>query len=242
MKHFLLFSFILLVVAIPARAQETEEEELQLVESKFIIPVSYIQIRQQTEDPALYAGLVSQFEAADEDLGLYNISLIYYGWVFKPGYKGNLDVEQSPAEKLMKEGNFGQAWDQGMAYLKENPVSLVTLQHLISAGNAMGKPAEEVRRLTWRFNKLLQMIFHTGDGYTEQSAYKVISITDEFIFMDRMIGVESHAGRAISRTSVDRYDIVNARNFDRRYLFIDASLATHFGPQWEPEEIPEEQQ
>lgn len=223
----------------PVFAQDPEPE-MEFVEQKFIIPINYFVIKNQTADDVAYNALVAQFEAGDEALGLFDVAMIYFGWVFKPGYKGNFDVEHSPVERLMNEGDFGRAWDEGMAYLKENPVSLVTLKFLIAAGNAIGKPEAEMNVLLGRYNMILRMIFQTGDGYSEGTAYKVISRSDELIFMDRILGVQSHSGRMLTPTSVDRYDIINAKNFDRRFLFVDASLAYHFGPKWEPEEVPEE--
>lgn len=230
-----------LLTAVAARAQETGDEP-QTVETKFILPLDYVQIKRQTADGEAYAKLVAQFEAADRDLGMYDVALLYYGWVFKPGYKGNLDTEQSPAERLLAEGDFERAWNEGLAYLKDNPVSLITLQCTLSAGNAIGKPAAELERLMWRFNMLLRTIYHTGDGFTEDSAYKVISDTDKFIFMERALGIEKYFNRYLTPTSVDRYEVVMAKHFDRRFLFVDASLATHFGPKWEPVEIPQEEQ
>lgn len=241
MKKFILLIVCCLAVSGVARAQESPEEELQVVESKFILPIDYANIKRLTADAAMYAKLVAQFEAADQSMGMYDISLLYYGWVFKPGYKGNLDAEQSPVERLFSEGEFERAWNEGSAYLKDNPVSLITLQFTLAAGNAIGKPAEELERLSWRYGILLRTIYHTGDGYTEQGAYKVISNTDKFIFMDRLLGVEDYANRYLTPTLVDRYDVVKAKNFDRRFLFIDASLAAHLGPKPAPTaEIPAE--
>lgn len=215
--------------------------EPQMVESKFILPLDYVQIKRQMADSAFCNRLTAQFEAADQDLGIYDVAMLYYGWVFRPGYKGNLDVEQSPAERFFAAGEFGQAWNEGMAYLKDNPVSLITLQYTLSAGNAIGKSAAELERLTWRYTMLLRTIYHTGDGLTERSAYKVISNTDKFIFMERLLGVEKQVNRYLTPTSVDRYEVVRAKNYDQRFLFVDASLATHFGPQWVSEEILEEE-
>ncbi len=242
MKKIVLFVTGCLMTAGAAWAQDTE-----MVESKFILPVNYMQIKQSAADSVLYGKLIAQFETADQQIGMYDISLLYYGWVFQPGYKGNLDAEQSPAERLLTQGNFESAWNEGLAYLKDNPVSLTTLYFTLSAGNALGKPAEELERLTWRYNILLRTIYHTGDGLTENSAYKVISNTDKFIFMERILGVENYANRYLTTTLVDRYDVVKAKNFDRRFLFIDASLAAHFGPKPEPAaeapvEVPAEQQ
>ena len=239
MKRFLLLALGLLLSP-PAFAQDPEPE-VELVEQKFIIPINYVTVRNMTADQEAYDALVARFEAADPGMGLFDIAMLYFGWVFKPGYKGNFDVEHSPVERLMNEGDFQQAWDEGMAYLKENPLSLVTLKNLLSAGNAIGRPESEMNPLIFRFSKLLLMIFQTGDGFTESTAYKVISRSDEQIFMDRILGVQSHNGRMLTPTSIDRFDFVNATNFDRRFLYIDASLAIHFGPKWEAEEIPEEE-
>ena len=230
MKKLILIFACCLAVAVAARAQEPPQEELQLVESKFILPIDLVNIKRLTADAEYYAKLTAQFEAADQEVGMYDISLLYYGWVFQPGYKGNLDAEQSPAERLLTQGVFEQAWNEGVAYLKDNPVSLITLQFTIAAGNALGKPTEDLEKLLWRYNILLRTIYHTGDGYTENSAYKVISNTDKFIFMERLLGVEQYANRYLTPTLVDRYDVTKAKNFNRRFLFIDASLAAHLGP------------
>ncbi len=240
MKKLIAIIACCLAVAGAAWAQEPPQEELQMVESKFILPIDYGNIKRLTADAEYYAGLIAQFEAADQEVGLYDISILYYGWVFQPGYKGNLDAELSPAERLSTQGEFEQAWNEGMAYLKDNPVSIITLQFTLAAGNALGKPKEELERLSWRYSTLLRMIYQTGDGYTENSAYKVISNTDKFIFMERLLGIEKYSNRFLTPTFVDRYDVTTAKNFDRRFLFIDASLAAHFGPKPAAAEIPVE--
>lgn len=228
-----------LLAAAGAWAQDADTATM--VEQRFILPVNLSGIKQMTADEAVYNNLVTKFEQGSDSLGLFDISLIYYGWVFKPGYKGNRDVEQSPAERLMAEGKFLDAWDQGREYLKENPVSLLTLQHVLNAGNAIGRSEQELAPYLKRFNQLLQLIYYSGDGLAENTAFKVISISDEHVFMQRVLGVSKYAGRNITQTGVDRFDVVSARSFDQRFLFIDATMAQHFGPPWIPQEFPDEE-
>lgn len=237
MKRFIISLGLLMLVPAAMRAQEADTASV--VEQRFILPVNLSGIQQMSQDEAAYNELVSKFEQGSDDLGLFDISVIYYGWIFKPGYKGNRDVEQSPAEKLMSEGRFLEAWDEGVEYLKENPVSLLTLQHVLNAGNAIGKSEAEMAPYMKRFNQILQLIYYSGDGLSEDTAFKVISISDEHVFMQRVLGVGKYAARNITRAGVDRFDVVNARNFDQRFLFIDATMAQHFGPAWIPEEVDE---
>lgn len=234
--HSLFLIPLLLLACVGAYAQEAPDE----VQEKFIMPLNYTVIKQQAQNDEIYGELISKFEANDAGLGVYDIAVAYYGWAFRPGYKGNLDAERSPVEGLVAEGKYAAAWNEGLAYLKDNPVSLVTLRYTIEAGKAARKPEADIERLQWRHDMILIAINYTGDGYTEQTAYRVISKTDEFIFMENVLGVQSYAGRSFLPTYVSRYDVVRADNFDRSRLYMDSGLANHFGPKWEPQETPGE--
>lgn len=236
MKHSLLSVILLTLVSFSAYAQ-VEDDGPEVVETRFIMPLNYTIIKELAQNEEEFGKLLARFEAADPDLGIFDVAMLYYGMAFRPAYKGNLDAENSPVESLVYEGRNADAWKAGVEYLKTNPVSLITIQHMIAAGTEAGKSAKEIDRLKWKFDMLMRTIFYSGDGLTEETAFKTISKSDEFIFMDNMLGIKKHGPSIFLPTYATRYEVLSAENFDRRWLFMDSSLANHFGPAWEPKEI-----
>ena len=151
---------------------ESPQEETGLLSSIF----DYGELKSLAERDSVYLPLVERFAAGDTTLTLEDMSLLYYGFAYRPGYKGSMDAVASPVTQLMKEGKFRDAWEQGQAYLKDNPVSLTTLERMLAAGNQLSMSWEELTPYAKRMAKLLHVIRASGDGTSDEAAFTNISI------------------------------------------------------------------
>lgn len=187
--------------------------------------VDYDAIREIVTQEGVYDALAARFAAMDSTLTMYDMALLYYGFAFQPGYNGNKD---SILSLILKEyngkGDYQEAWNAGIQFLKDSPVSLTILNELFKAGSSLNLPEDQLEPYIFRLLTLLNIIEYSGDGKSAKTAFKVISVADEYIFMSIALGVSEIKSQALLVGMCDLITITDANNFDGTEIFFDVSL------------------
>ena len=96
---------------------------------------------------------------------------------------------------------------------------------LLAAGRA-AIPPEQALRYAIRFDGLLDAVFRSGDGHSIQTAFRVLSVADEYVVM-QALGVESMLSQSLieeHEKHYDRIEISGATDYEGDEIYFDVSL------------------
>lgn len=169
--------------------------------------------------------LMQRFEENDTSLTREDKAMVYYGYSFTPAYKGSMD-EYLPDFKefneLIKNEQHEEAYEIGKNILKRNPVSLKLLFNMYGLAGKLEKDISEAKSYSYKYASLLYTIAFSGDGKTEETAFKVICINDEYQLMKVIFRVENIKGQSLIN-KCDLIEFENCVNFEGNQMYFDIS-------------------
>ena len=151
--------------------------------------------------------LMQRFEMNDSLLTRKDYAMIYYGFSFTPQYIASMfetSKEFRNVRKLAKEQKNEEAYEAGKILLEKNPVSLELLYNMGMLAQALNKDINEVKHYSKRYAALLTMIAFTGDGKTEETAFKVICVNDEYQLLRMLFVMENMKSQSL----VNKCDLI----------------------------------
>ena len=169
-----------------------------------------------------YARLCERFESGDTTLTPDQCATVYYGFAAQSRYNGSLGYGEEDAMALIEQDKPQEAFALCERILSKAPVSLqghMTL--LLAAGAAV--PPEQAYRYAIRFDGLLDAVFRSGDGRSVRTAFRVLSVADEYVVM-QALGVESVLSQSLVEEHYDRIEISGATDYEGDEIYFDVSL------------------
>ena len=166
----IILSFILIVSSLFAQSQQVGK-------------IDFDQIKRNITDKKsqyYYPLLIKRILANDSSLTHKDYKHLYYGSVFQDYYHpyGDSYVKKEFSE-FYQSGNNKEIIEKGILVLKENPVDIevtlkVLLAYLDEGDTAM------TRIYGKKYYSFLDVIYASGDGESIETAYVVISVSDEY--------------------------------------------------------------
>ena len=154
--------------------------------------------------------LMQRFEENDTLLTRQDHAMLYYGYSFTPAYKGSMDDFQD-FRKLIKE--------------EKNPVSLQLLYNMYGIAGLLQKDIREIKHYSKRYAALLTMIALTGDGTSEETAFKVICVNDEYQLLNMLFKMENMKGQSlVNKCDLIEFDKCQYYEGNQMYFDISRSL------------------
>lgn len=227
-KILALFAFMSLACVSAFGQEKTVLEDTVFVKTNKLT-VDYNAIETQiNQNPAQYEALWKRYEAGDVNLTLSDLAVVYYGFALMPHTtpaEPDADTVKA-AEEAFNAGQHDKAYDTFKRCLAANPVSLKWLFRCYLCARALNAPEPEKRTVGANLVGLLELIAATGDGRSTESAYKVIDVSDEYMFLQLHHEIDDVKGQSLATNddggTFDR--IVTTKNgVDTDYYF-DASL------------------
>lgn len=172
-----------------------------------------------------FQDLILRFEKNDTLLTQEDRAMIYYGYSFTPEYNGSIDNMMPDCilfRKLAKEEKHEDAYEIGKGILKRNPVSLDMLLDMYSLADMLNKDTVEISNYADRYASLLTMIAITGDGKTEETAFKVICINDEYQLLNILFRVENIKSQSLIN-QCDMFEFENSQYYNGTQMYFDIS-------------------
>jgi tetratricopeptide (TPR) repeat protein len=129
-----------------------------------------------------YKTLSDKFIENFRSLSLDEYFMFYFGQTVSDRYTPYAQNERSVADSiysLSNRGLYDEAAASGSDYLAENPSSISIYYHTGVAYLKSGK-SEKAEEYFYKYQGLITSIIATGDGKSDESAYIVISSTDEY--------------------------------------------------------------
>ena len=155
----------------------------QAQKSDFSLP-NYKKIEKTLhKKPESYPIILDRLNANDTTLSLAEYHFLYYGYIFQPAYINNQyktlsdSLEQMMLNETQDEAEFPLIIQTGDRLLKANPFELSSLDKIIYAHRMLGNNAM-AEKLEFRFGRIIETIFSTGDGLTKETAFYVISMSN----------------------------------------------------------------
>lgn len=191
-----------------------------------LLNIDYSSIKEYvTNNNSDFQNLMQRFEANDSLLTRQDYAMIYYGYSFTPDYKGSADDFRPDCIEFMefiKTEKYEDAYNTGKKALKGNPVSLKLLSYMYGLAAKLNKDIEEIKIYANRYAALLTMIAYTGDGKTEDTAFKVICINDEYQLLTILFGMENMKGQSLVN-KCDLIEFEKCQNYEGNQMYFDIS-------------------
>lgn len=180
-----------------------------------------------------YPELLRRFEAADTTLTVEQLHYFYYGTATRPDYSpyktSNYDAlhkaleKENPEEKDWKEA--AQVIDE---QLKTDPTNIrFHLYKHIVYDNLYGPDSEKTFDAYNQVVMLLSAVTSTGDGRSKETAFHVISVTDEYGIMD-VFGLSPKMQSLVHGDHGQSYDVMeleeNEYGLESMYFNITVSM------------------
>lgn len=157
-----------------------------------------------------YKQLLKRFESGDTTLTAEEGAKLYYGFAETSAYKGNADYGVKQAKDLIQAKKYAEAFKAAKQVLKECPVSFSAYEVIMfvdyACRDTQEVPKSETVPYMRRFFKLMEGVFSTGDGQTNETAMPVICVQDEYIIM-KTLGLTKVNEQELVDQKYDRMDI-----------------------------------
>nr|WP_315026271.1 DUF4919 domain-containing protein [uncultured Chryseobacterium sp.] len=165
---------------------------LQAQKPKFKAP-DYSLIQKNIEDKNsefYYPKLLKRLEDSDTLLTNNQYRHLYFGYTFQKDYnpykisKKSKEVAKYYRGEKISEKDIPNAILLFRNVLEENPVDLRAMNYLAYLYH-LAKDDETAKKLAVNFHGLANAILTSGDGLKCETAFHVISVTDEYAFLSR---------------------------------------------------------
>ena len=176
-----------------------------------------------------YPELLRRFEAADTTLTREQAYYFYYGTATLPDHNPYKFENYEAVSKALSgdnitEENWRKAAEAIEKQLQSDPTNLrFHVYKQMAYSYVYGKESREYLDAVFQVNKLLSAIMSTGDGRTMESAFHVISVTDEYGFMD-ILGV-SLKSQSLLNNKGQSYDLMELKenSYGLKSLYFNVS-------------------
>lgn len=180
---------------------------------------------------AYYPVLMERLIANDTTLTPREYHLLYYGYALQPGYRSDMVKPFQDSllavmnREVLDKSDYKHIIDMASSVLKEYPFEIGILDPLIYALRMEGKN-DLAAKLEFRFGRIVETIFNSGDGLTKETAFHVVSIAHQKDILRALGfgfgGQQMMAGSKISYLKVAKNDF----GIDGMYFNVSAINST----------------
>lgn len=161
----------------------------------------------------------------DPMLRIDDIALIYYGQAFLPQYKPGKDENEQTLKELHDAKKYVEAYNVAKTILAYNPVSLNALFSIYIASKELGKSEEESLSYLKKYQGIIDMICHYGDGKSSETALRIITPDDQDYIIYGKLQIEDVISQTLdTETLCNIVTVKPSEKFDGRYVYFDLSL------------------
>lgn len=162
-----------------------------------------------------YPELLRRFEAVDTTMTIEHLRYIYYGAATLPDYSPyGTSSFKSELEKAMNITEPTQSdWENALSIvnkqLAKDPASLTSRFYKLNISvKVFGEGSKESIDAYNQLTMLFYAILSTGDGQSEETAFYITSVSDEYTFMN-MIGFRTKAQALVHSDNGQSYDVMD---------------------------------
>lgn len=186
--------------------------------------INYSEIKEKIENPNssnYYPSLLKRFNDFDKELKLEEYALLYYGFTFQENYLKN-QSEEIKLSKLEKDGKHEELISACEKYLSINPVSLKANDLMAYSLYKLNRPESEWRKFQERYRALRKVIVYSGNGLSCETAFKVISVSDEYDILYTYFNIEKINQQSLEDLC-DKLEISPSEYYHSDIIYFDIS-------------------
>jgi hypothetical protein len=189
------------------------------------MPVDRKAVEKLVSDPSLpthYPNLLARLKSYDSTLTLEDYRLLYYGFVFQDDYSPYGDDGSKAIKAAFEKKAFTEAIKICDRTLEKNPVSLRAYNYKLIALSKLANEEALFQQTRGIYSRLLNAIVSSGDGLACPSAFRVISVSDEYDLMYNYFEIKTVRAQRLE-TPCDRIDITPSEYFKANKMYFDVS-------------------
>ncbi|MEC3876561.1 DUF4919 domain-containing protein [Chryseobacterium salviniae] len=135
------------------------------------------------KSPYNYEKMIFKYKGYPKSLDSIESQHLYYGRNFRNDLVSTTDENFKTLADAFKNGNFDECIKQGKALYEKDPTNLDVLLILLRAYDSKKDGSNFMHHLN-QFRTLTDAVRHSGDGKSENTAYLVNSVGDEYILLN----------------------------------------------------------
>ena len=165
------------------------------------------------------------YNSNDPMLHVDDIALVYYGQAFLPQYNPGKDENEKLLKKLHDEKKNVEVYNVAKKILDYNPVSLNALFSIYIASKELGKSDEECLTYLQKYQNIIDMICHYGDGKSSDSAFRIITPDDQDYIIYGKLQIEDVITQTLdTETLCNIVSVRPSEKFPQQRVYFDLSL------------------
>lgn len=165
------------------------------------------------------------YNSNDPMLHVDDIALVYYGQAFLPQYNPGKDENEKLLKKLHDEKKNVEVYNVAKKILDYNPVSLNALFSIYIASKELGKSDEECLSYLKKYQNIIDMICHYGDGKSSDSAFRIITPDDQDYIIYGKLQIEDVITQTLdTETLCNIVSVRPSEKFPQQRVYFDLSL------------------
>ena len=165
------------------------------------------------------------YNSNDPMLHVDDIALVYYGQAFLPQYNPGKDENEKLLKKLHDEKKNVEVYNVAKKILDYNPVSLNALFSIYIASKELGKSDEECLTYLKKYQNIIDMICHYGDGKSSDSAFRIITPDDQDYIIYGKLQIEDVITQTLdTETLCNIVSVRPSEKFPQQRVYFDLSL------------------
>ncbi|NML58425.1 DUF4919 domain-containing protein [Chryseobacterium cheonjiense] len=135
------------------------------------------------KSPYNYEKLIFKYKAYPKSLDTIESQHLYYGRNFRNDLVSTMDEDFKLLAESFKNGDFDECIKKGKVLYEKDPTNLDVLLILLRAYDSKKDGSNFIHHLN-QFRTLTDAVRSSGDGKSENTAYLVNSVGDEYILLN----------------------------------------------------------
>ena len=161
----------------------------------------------------------------DPMLRVDDIALIYYGQAFLPQYNPGKDENEKALKTLFEAKRNIEVYNTAKKILSYNPVSLNALFSIYIASKELDKSNEECASYLKKYQSIIDMICHYGDGKSSETPFRIITPDDQEYIMFGKLQIENVISQTLDTETLCNIDTVEpSEKVPGRCVYFDLTL------------------
>lgn len=169
--------------------------------------------------------ITALYNSNDPMLHVDDIALVYYGQAFLPHYSPGKDENEKLLKRLHEEKKNAEVYNVAKKILDYNPVSLNALFSIYIASKELGKSDEECLAYLKKYQNIIDMICHYGDGKSSDTAFRIITPDDQDYIIYGKLQIEDVITQTLdTETLCNIVSVKPSDKFPQQRVYFDLSL------------------
>lgn len=179
--------------------------------------------------PAAYHKYLDKFSRGEERLTADECIIAYYGFAHQDYFTGGTVEGEIQMQEAILAGDLPLVFALGSRVLAKDPVNLTALYWTLAAATETKQPWELLNSLKTRYNNVTVAISLSGDGLTQQTAFRTVHIGDMYMYCQMELEVDIY-DRYLWDGRYDMFEVGPSVKYPHATIYFDNILTYRKSP------------